>query len=130
MRLQQPMRKVACSEFGCEWFMFGQEGEDGGFAFTHPQGVACGDFSRCRPCASPIVLNGRKRLCGACQPCRIGTSNCPCAQRTHFMPITEQLPTRLSMVTEQGGRLLGESEWKDRVSEGLYAQDFIRTRGI
>lgn len=129
-RVSVPQKIVDCSEFGCEWYMEGREGVDAAFPFVHPQGVACGDFKGCAPCESPIVEGGSKRLCGACLPCKAGTSNCPCADRLpHRLP-TEQHPLVHAYATQQGRRQVDGSEFKDRVAEGLEARQHILTRGL
>lgn len=129
-RVEIPQRICSCEEYGCEWFQFGRTGEDEGFPFVHPAGVRCGDMRGCTPCASPIVQNGRKRLCGVCLPCKAGTANCPCAQRLPHRIPTEQFPLRHVYAITDSRRLVSGSEWKDRVAEGLEARHHILTRGL
>lgn len=128
----QAMRKVSCREYGCEWLLFGHQGDDDGFPFVHPAGVACGDFNGCSPCQRPVIQGGKKRLCGNCMPCRVGTSNCPCSQRAqigHWLP-DERYEDRYQISTDQGTRDVVPSEWKDRLGEGVYALHHIKTRGL
>jgi hypothetical protein len=150
----QNFRLGTCEEFGCEWFRDGREGEDGGLPFSHPQGVRCGDYSRCKPCT-----NGpRGPLCGACGPCKAGTANCPCpsrlarsmrnpAVRGHLVPELaidglrdvdlrhalgrQRLPAPVRELGSWAQRApIRDTEWLDRLHEGTYTLDHIRTRGI
>ena len=130
MRIHIPQRLASCEEYGCEWFLEGRSGVDAGFPFTHPQGVECGDFRGCLPCESPIMQNGRKRLCGVCHPCRVGTANCPCAGRLPHRVPAEQHPLIHGYATSQGRRQVEPQEWKDRYAEGLEARNHILTRGL
>lgn len=157
MTLMQPMRKATCSEVFCTWHAFGKEGEDEGAPFKHPQGVQCGDFSRCLPCTSPNVYRTaagamRKKPCGQCPPCKSGTANCPCADRakTHKLPNVVEYEDRVTdpvtrahfrpqeirhrRVIRQGREIVAKEvtgdEWKYRIQEGLDARTHILTRGI
>ena len=78
MGFKNPMRIGTCEEFGCEWFLYGRTGQDEGRPFAHPAGVRCGDYTRCQPCTNPPRKGA---LCGACEPCKAGTANCPCPSR-------------------------------------------------
>lgn len=153
----QPMRQATCEEVACEWWAFGKDGMDEGHSFRHPAGVRCGDFSRCLPCSSPIVVrtaNGgtRKRLCGACPPCKAGTSNCPCSgrkanhklpataeyedrvidpvARAHFRPLPVLHRRTVVQHREVVSREIVPAEFRDRIAEGLDARNHILTRGL
>ena len=133
-RARLPSRKATCEEVKCEWFLMGHAGEDANFSFVHPAGVECGDFTRCQPCTSPIRERGAngvryRRLCGTCIPCKVGTANCPCADRTHRVN-DEQFPVKYNFATNKESREVGKSEFIDRTGEGMHALNHIRTRGL
>jgi hypothetical protein len=133
--VHQKFRLATCAEFECEWFLQGREGEDGGKPFTHPQGVACGDFSRCKPCAT-----SRRSQCGACEPCRLGTANCPCLGRLarseqnpnvrgHLVPDERIIPVT-AIAKAEGRRLVTPDEWLYRLHEGVDSLIQIREHGL
>lgn len=157
LTLLQPMRAATCEEVFCTWFALGHEGVDEGKPFKHPQGVRCGDYSRCLACTSPemvVTAAGarRKKPCGQCPPCKSGTANCPCPARgrSHKLPNVPEYedrvlspesraryrpqPIRHRRAIRQGGRpaateITGD-EWKFRFAEGEDARQHIRKRGI
>ena len=133
-RASLPKRHAGCEESGCEWFLLGKSGDDAGFPFNHPVGVQCGDFKGCMPCARPIeekYPNGKvgRRLCGSCPPCKVGTSNCPCADRKHFLP-DEQFDVKFNISTTGSSREVVPDEYIQTTGEGLETLNHIKTRGL
>jgi hypothetical protein len=137
-RLNARMRLATCEEVGCAWFLEGKTGMDEGMPFTHPQGVACGDFTRCQPCR-------HKSQCGTCEPCKAGTANCPCPSRLRFEVVGGRHTGRRGLVahdidcrqpvqfvhaTGAGPREVIEDEWVTRLHVGVESFNHITRRGL
>lgn len=117
-----PKTLASCEEFGCEWYLFGREGESEGKPFKHPQGVECGDFDRCPdpncPCPDRVLLwpnqdeHGRR------------------VRQGHVMPSRDPELATYAHAAAGMTRKVGLDEAWYRVQEGADALRHLLTRGL
>lgn len=111
---------VSCEAAGCSWFLNGSEGMDEGAPYVHPAGVRCGDSIRCKhpncPCPRRLV---RER----------GADGRLTGRQGHKVQDVDRGP---AYIHNTGGmaRQVSDSEWTDRLHEGVDALIHIRKHGL